>query len=293
MLGRIGHRASAATTVIGPAVNVASRLESLTKEHGVQSSPPRSSTARAAAAPTPLPEVAVTVRVGTSEPSPCPPHRDGRVLIPLIWSQAPACVGLPEAAQQATTLTARPPCDVSLYLSLMSRPVWRIVSMQLSSGTKCEPSPRSASDAARDRLHRAERVALDAGHLHQPADRVAGHAEMVLERDLGGVLDLRVGGAERGGEPRRGHGGSRADLALAADLGAGDRGVVLDDAADRRGDEQERAHAVAVGADAMVEVVADDGGDDAGRAVGRRGDDPPAGGVLLVDGHGVDARASP
>jgi adenylate cyclase len=36
VLGRIGHRTSAATTVIGPAVNVASRLESLTKEHGVQ-----------------------------------------------------------------------------------------------------------------------------------------------------------------------------------------------------------------------------------------------------------------
>jgi adenylate cyclase len=36
ILGRIGHRASASTTVIGPAVNVASRLEVLTKEHGVQ-----------------------------------------------------------------------------------------------------------------------------------------------------------------------------------------------------------------------------------------------------------------
>jgi adenylate cyclase len=36
VLGRIGHRGSAATTVIGPAVNVASRLESLTKEYGVQ-----------------------------------------------------------------------------------------------------------------------------------------------------------------------------------------------------------------------------------------------------------------
>jgi adenylate cyclase len=35
-LGRIGHRGSAATTVIGPAVNLASRLESLTKEHGAQ-----------------------------------------------------------------------------------------------------------------------------------------------------------------------------------------------------------------------------------------------------------------
>jgi adenylate cyclase len=36
VLGRIGHRGSASTTVIGPAVNVASRLESLTKEHSVQ-----------------------------------------------------------------------------------------------------------------------------------------------------------------------------------------------------------------------------------------------------------------
>jgi adenylate cyclase len=36
VLGRIGHRGSASLTVIGPAVNVASRLESLTKEQGVQ-----------------------------------------------------------------------------------------------------------------------------------------------------------------------------------------------------------------------------------------------------------------
>ncbi len=36
VLGRIGHRSSAATTVIGPVVNAASRLEGLTKEHGVQ-----------------------------------------------------------------------------------------------------------------------------------------------------------------------------------------------------------------------------------------------------------------
>lgn len=36
VLGRIGHSSSAATTVIGPPVNVASRLESLSKEHNVQ-----------------------------------------------------------------------------------------------------------------------------------------------------------------------------------------------------------------------------------------------------------------
>lgn len=36
VLGRIGHQASAALTVIGQTVNVASRLEGLTKKHGVQ-----------------------------------------------------------------------------------------------------------------------------------------------------------------------------------------------------------------------------------------------------------------
>src|SRR5690606_18470579 len=41
-----------------------------------------------------------------------------------------------------------------------------------------------------DRLDRAHGVALDAGDLHQPADRVAGQAEVVLHADLGGVLDL-------------------------------------------------------------------------------------------------------
>lgn len=39
------------------------------------------------------------------------------------------------APQHSTMLTARPPCEVSLYLSIMSRPVWRMVSITLSSGT--------------------------------------------------------------------------------------------------------------------------------------------------------------
>jgi adenylate cyclase len=68
VLGRIGHRASAATTVIGPAVNVTSRLESLTKEHGVQVIA-SSELVRTAGLPVdaPFPEIAVTVR-GATEP---------------------------------------------------------------------------------------------------------------------------------------------------------------------------------------------------------------------------------
>ena len=120
--------------------------------------------------------------------------------------------------QHSTTLTARPPGEVSLYFSFMSRPVWRMVSMQASSGTKCVPSPRSASEAAVTALTAPKRVALDAGHLHEAAHRVAGHAEVMFERDLGGVLDLLVRAAQHGAEAGGGHGGGRADLALAAAL---------------------------------------------------------------------------
>src|SRR5206468_3164752 len=51
-----------------------------------------------------------------------------------------------------------------------------------------------------DRLDRADRVALDAGHLDEAADRIAGEAEIVLHADLGGVLDLSGAAAKGGGE---------------------------------------------------------------------------------------------
>src|SRR5919112_2641068 len=73
-----------------------------------------------------------------------------------------------------------------------------------------------------DGLDRADGVALDAGDLHQPADRVAGQAEVVLDADLGGVLDLLRRSADDLGETGGGHRAGRADLALAAHLGAGD-----------------------------------------------------------------------
>src|ERR1700759_5334883 len=43
-----------------------------------------------------------------------------------------------------------------------------------------------------DSLDGAESVALDTGDLHEAADRIAGHAEMMLHADFGGVFDLRI-----------------------------------------------------------------------------------------------------
>src|SRR5918997_6145319 len=51
------------------------------------------------------------------------------------------------------------------------------------------PSVAADGHASRgDGLDRADGVALDAGDLHQPADRVAGEPEVVLDADLRGVL---------------------------------------------------------------------------------------------------------
>ena len=76
-------------------------------------------------------------------------------------------------------------------------------------------------------FHRAHGIALDAGNLHQPADGIAGHAEVVLHGDLGGVLDLTVGSAERRRQSSGGHRAGNAHFALAANLRAADRSVLL------------------------------------------------------------------
>ena len=73
--------------------------------------------------------------------------------------------------------------------------------------------------------------------------------------------------------PGRRHRAGDADFALASDLGAGQRGVALAQAADRRSREQERDDAVLVGVLVEFPVVADHGGNDARGAVGRRGHD--------------------
>ena len=110
----------------------------------------------------------------------------------------------------------------------------------------------------------------------------------MLDADLRGVLDLVGGAAEHLGEGTGRHRAGRAHLALAADLGTRDRGVLLVEAADRRGGQQEPHHALVVGSRHEAGVVVQHRRDDAGRPVRRRRHDPPPGGVLLVDRQRVE-----
>ena len=75
-------------------------------------------------------------------------------------------------------------------------------------------------------------IALDAGNLHEAADGVAGHAEMVLEAHLSGVFNLCNGAAEELTGSGGGHSAGYADLTLAAYIGTADAGVMLDEIAD-------------------------------------------------------------
>ena len=142
-----------------------------------------------------------------------------------------------------------------------------------------------------DGLDGAEGVAFDAGDLHEAPDGIAGHAEVVFHADFSGVFDLGVGAAEGSGEAGCGHRAGDTDFALAADFGAGDRGVEFEEAADGGGGEDEGFEAFGGAAGHHVAVVAQHGGDDAGGAVGGGGDDAAAGGVFLVHGDGEEADA--
>ena len=99
----------------------------------------------------------------------------------------------PSAPQQSTTETARPPSEVSLYFEFISLAVSAIafdrrVEVDAAVGRDLVARDHEAGP----RLDRAERAALDAGHLHVAGDRVAGHAEVMLQRRLGGVGDHLV-----------------------------------------------------------------------------------------------------
>ena len=89
-----------------------------------------------------------------------------------------------------------------------------------------------------DGFYGTHAVAFDAGYLHEAADGVAGHAEVVLHGDLGGVLDGGGVSVECGDEATGGHAAGYADFALAADFGAGDAGVFFVEDANSCGREE-------------------------------------------------------
>jgi hypothetical protein len=84
------------------------------------------------------------------------------------------------------------------------------------------------------------------GICTRPPTGIAGQPEVVLQTDLGGVLDLLDGPAEHLGESGGGHRAGGADLALATHLGSRDRRGLLEHHPDRGRGEQEVDHAVVV-----------------------------------------------
>ena len=72
-------------------------------------------------------------------------------------------------------------------------------------------------------------VALDAGNLHQPAYRVARHAQVMLQSHFGSVFNLCGASAEELAGSRRSHRARYAHFCLASRFGARNGGVVLHD----------------------------------------------------------------
>ena len=93
------------------------------------------------------------------------------------------------------------------------------------------------------RLDRAECAPLDAWHLHEAGDRIAGHAEVMLQRRLGGVGDHLMAEVVRLCDERRAHSRRDADLRLAAAFGARASRCACT-VADRRGGEESIADLV-------------------------------------------------
>ena len=76
-------------------------------------------------------------------------------------------------------------------------------------------------------------VALDAGDLHQSANRIARKSQVVFEAHFRRILDLRGSTAEKLAGCGGSHGAGDAHFALAADFGAGDRRVGFGDVAEQ------------------------------------------------------------
>ena len=81
-----------------------------------------------------------------------------------------------------------------------------------------------AAQRQRGRRHRFDRsqpIALDAGYLHEALNRVAGHPQVVFQRDFSCVFNLFWSASHNRTQARCGHCRGRANLCLATGFGAG------------------------------------------------------------------------
>lgn len=180
----------------------------------------------------------------------CPKSSPGSS-IPSDEPDSTATVGQ-HSTMLTATLMASPPAEVSLYLVYVRAGGAHGVD-DLVEGDAMDAVAAQCHPCGVDGLAGGNRVAFDAGDLHQPGDGVTGQAEAVFHGDLGGVFHLSRCAAEDFSQSGGGHGGRGADLALTADLGSGDRCSLLEQRSDGSSSEQE-SHGDIVGVPAPADV---------------------------------------
>ena len=110
----------------------------------------------------------------------------------------------------------------------------------------------------------------------------------MLHCNFCGVLHLSRGATQSIGQGAGRHRAGRADLTLAADLGAGNGGVDLVEDPNRACGQQEAADVFVARATAVVQVVLEHCGNNAGCAIGGRRHNPPADRILLVHCQSIE-----
>lgn len=181
----------------------------------------------------------------------CPKSSPGSS-IPSDEPDSTATVGQ-HSTMLTATLMASPPAEVSFVLGVYVRAGGAHGVDDLVEGDAMDAVAAQCHPCGVDGLAGGNRVAFDAGDLHQPGDGVTGQAEAVFHGDLGGVFHLSRCAAEDFSQSGGGHGGRGADLALTADLGSGDRCSLLEQRSDGSSSEQE-SHGDIVGVPAPADV---------------------------------------
>src|SRR5882672_4233549 len=167
-------------------------------------------------------------------------HYPSRLQSSYIWYVSIMCISYPASSFSAIRHVhgqAAARCFLVFGLHIRSGVPHR--PDHLIEGDVVRPIAAQRQRGCIDGLDGAERVAFDAGNLHQPADRIAGHPEMMLHPNLRGILDLPAAAAQGRGQAGGCHGACHTYLPLASDFGARDRGMHLAQRADCRGGQEE------------------------------------------------------